>query len=175
MLRKSEDRRGTSATLSLASSSASPPPPPVPPPPRQSSPVLTAAAVWMPSTGLQLHSRPWLPSRLELDGQTLAVSSVEEQETETSLALSPPVIRSLCCRHLRKIYGCYHHLTASVPNILCHNQKSNAGGAEQSKSNFINVEAKKRTIPNSNEIFTDLLFQDQRCKNRLFHFKSSVH
>lgn len=93
LLLKSEGRRGTSVSLSLASS-ASPPPPPPP------DPVIREAPAWMPSTGLQLHSRPWLPSRLELEGQTLAVSSVEEQETETSLVLSPPAVRaSSCCGH----------------------------------------------------------------------------
>lgn len=94
LLLRSEGRRGTSVTLSLASSASPPPPPPSPP-----DPAITVAPVWMPSTGLQLHSRPWLPSRLELDGQTLAVSSVEEHETETSLVLSPPVvIGSSCCK-----------------------------------------------------------------------------
>lgn len=93
LLLRSEERRGTSVSLSLASS-ASPPAPPPPPP----DPVVTEAPAWMPSTGLQLHSRPWLPSRLELDGQTLAVSSVEEHETETSLVLSPPTVTaSSCC------------------------------------------------------------------------------
>lgn len=104
LFRRRQERRGTSVTLSLASSSASPTtPPPPPPPPPLSSPAVIAAPVWMPSTGLQLHSRPWLPSRLELDGPTLAVSSVEEQETETSLALSP-VTGSSFCRHPRNIY-----------------------------------------------------------------------
>lgn len=96
LFRRRQERCGTSVTLSLASSSASPPPPPPPPP--LSSPAVIAAPMWMPSTGLQMHSRPWLPSRLELDGQTLAVSSVEEQETETSLVLSPPVTGSSFCR-----------------------------------------------------------------------------
>ena len=91
LLLKSEGRRGTSVSLSLASS-ASPPPP--------TGSVVSTAPARMPSTGLQLHSRPWLPSRLELDGQTLAVSSVEEQETETSLVLSPPAATaSSCCGH----------------------------------------------------------------------------
>lgn len=95
LLLKSEGRRGTSVSLSLASS-ASPPPPP--PPPAAPEPAVPEAPAWMPSTGLQLHSSPWLPSRLELEGQTLAVSSVEEQETETSLVLSPPpVTASSCC------------------------------------------------------------------------------
>lgn len=96
LFRRRQERRGTSVTLSLASSSASPAPPPPPP---LSSPAVIAAPVWMRSSGLQLHSRPWLPSGLELDGPTLAVSSVEEQETETSLALSPPVTGSSFCRH----------------------------------------------------------------------------
>lgn len=94
-------RRGTSVTLSLASSSASPPPPaPAPPPPP--SPAAMEDPVWLLSSGLQLQPRPWLPSGLELDGQTLAVSSVEEQETETSLVLSPPVTGTSPCRHTEK-------------------------------------------------------------------------
>lgn len=92
LLRKRQERRGTSVTLSLASSSASPAPPPSPP--SLSSPSVVGATVWMPSSGLQLQPRPWLPSGLELVGPTLAASSVEEQETETSLALSPPVTGS---------------------------------------------------------------------------------
>lgn len=92
LLLKSEGRRGTSVSLSLASSASPPPTPP--------DPVVAEGPAWAPSTGLQLHSRPWLPSRLELDGQALAVSSVEEQETETSLVLSPPpVTASSCCGH----------------------------------------------------------------------------
>lgn len=92
LLLKSEGRRGTSVSLSLASSASPPPPPP--------DAGMPEGPAWMPSTGLQLHSRPWLPSRLELEGQTLAVSSVEEQETETSLVLSPPAVTaSSCCGH----------------------------------------------------------------------------
>lgn len=94
LLLKSEGRRGTSVTLSLASSAS-------PPPPSQPDPIIPEVPV---STGLQLHSSPWLPSRLELDGHTLAVSSVEEHDTETSLVLSPPaVIGSSCCRDPQKI------------------------------------------------------------------------
>lgn len=93
LLRSRQERCGTSDTLSLASSSASPPPPPP-----LSGPGVTVAPIRLPSTGLQMHSRPWLPSRLELDGQTLAVSSVEEHETETSLKLSPPVTGSSFCK-----------------------------------------------------------------------------
>lgn len=115
LFRRRQERCGTSVTLSLASSSASPPPPPPPPP--LSSPAVIAAPIWMPSTGLQMHSRPWLPSRLELDGQTLAVSSVEEQETETSLVLSPPVIGSSFCRQ-ECIYTVCYYFILLLPSIM---------------------------------------------------------
>lgn len=93
LLRKRQ-RRGTSATLSLASSSASPATPPPP------SVAATEAPGGRPSSGLQpLLPRPWLPSGLELDGPTLAVSSVEEQEMDTSLVLSPHVTRSSFCNN----------------------------------------------------------------------------
>lgn len=91
-----EERRGTSVTRSFASSSTSPAPPIFP---QQSKLVAGEAPVWLTSSGLQLQLRPWLPSGLELDGPTLVVSSVEEQETETSLALSPTVTASSFCRN----------------------------------------------------------------------------
>lgn len=115
LFRRRQERRGTSVTLSLASSSASPaaPPPPAP----LSVPVVTVAPVWTPSSGLQLHSGPWLPSGLELAGPTLAVSSVEEQETETSLVLSPPVTGSSFWRHPRNIF-CHYNLKALLPGNM---------------------------------------------------------
>lgn len=109
LFRRRQERLGTSVTLSLASSSGSP----TPPPPSE----VMVAPDWMPSSGLQLQPRPWLPSGLELDGPTLAVSSVEEQETETSLALSPPVTRSSFCRYPKYIY-CYP-LKVSLLSMCC--------------------------------------------------------
>lgn len=90
LLRVRQERRSTSVTLSLASSSASPPPPPPP-----SRPAAIVDPHWrVSSSGVQLEPSRWIPSGLELDGPTLAVSSVEEQDTDTSLALSPPVTGS---------------------------------------------------------------------------------
>ena len=109
LFRRRHERLGTSVTLSLASSSASP----APPPPSE----VMGAPVWMHSSGLQLQPRPWLPSGLELDGPTLAVSSVEEQETETSLALSPPVTGSSLCGHPKDMF-CYY-LKTSLPSVCC--------------------------------------------------------
>ena len=83
--RRMPERLGTSVSLSLASSSVSPPPP---------APSPALAPGWLPSSGLQLLRSPWPSTQLsglELVGPTLAVSSVEEHETDTSLVLSPPV------------------------------------------------------------------------------------
>lgn len=113
LFRRILERRGTSVTLSLASSSASPAPPTPPP---LSSPAAIGAPA---SSGLQLHSRPWLPSGLELDGPTLAASSVEEQETETSLALSPPVTgSSFFLKTLSYPGSAFRRLSMSLPESL---------------------------------------------------------
>lgn len=101
-----EERRGTSVTRSFASSSGSPAPPIFP---QHSKPAAVEAPVWAASSGLQLQLRPWLPSGLELDGPTLVVSSVEEQETETSLALSPTVTASSFCRHSKTVHQNIEH------------------------------------------------------------------
>lgn len=126
LLRSRQERCGTSDTLSLASSSASPPPPPPP-----SGPAVTVAPIRLPSTGLQMHSRPWLPSRLELDGQTLAVSSVEEHETETSLKLSPPVTGSSFCKDkdrgsiLGRIFKQFHWTASALQQCAYQFHKGN--------------------------------------------------
>lgn len=72
------------------------------------------------------------------------MSSVEEQETETSLVLSPPVTSSSFCQHQRKQYAILlfnsitvkHHVQMGIHQNERKNKQTVEAGDQESKNSF---------------------------------------